>query len=268
MTKGLTASRRRTVFSPALKHIASKRPHSAYIKATSPCTKGPALICNDIKDLLQEEGQIYRALLVKRPQSRCYIQQHVDHLAISGAFGVEQSVNDELTIPLGKAKTYFAVSLSKKAQRLASIAVENGLPKEVGCRIQQDFEQIGTMLTKLVPSARKVLFGLVLVGENSCHKWHRDHDICRALVSYNLSGTKYVDHDHVNVRQLGLAGVDNKALVPDESRALSAAPGDILVMKGTKFPSIPNGLVHRSPENSWHADGSVRHRLLLRVALN
>lgn len=265
MTKGLSNANAVTALST---ERALTRKETVCLKASSTCSKGPALICKNINDVLQPIARDYRGLLVQRPQIRRDIQQHVDNLAEYGAFGEDRAAGEQVEVPVGKSKDHIAFDLSKKACRLASLAVQHGIPKDIGWRIQSDFEEIGMVLTKLVPTARKIDLGLVIVGENSCHRWHRDHDVCRALITYNHCGTQFVDHDHVSLRPSGNGGISSTAMVGDESRVCTAGVGDILIMKGTRFPTTPNGLVHRSPETCWHADGSLANRLLLRVALD
>lgn len=270
MAKGHAGRRSATVYKIALKRIASKT-EGVCMKPASTSSKGAALICRSLEDVLQPKGQLYRALLVNRPHSRYCSQHSIDELADSGAFGVDESVGEEIIMFPGRTKEGFTLELSKKAERLATLVVHHGLPEEMGDRIRQDFEQIALTVIELVPSARKVLLGLALVGENSCHRWHRDHDVCRALVTYNSCGTQFVDHDNANSTNLEHRIINNNLIdqnAADKAQAVTAGAGDILVMKGTYFPTAPNGLVHRSPKKIWHADGSVVHRLLLRVGLN
>merc|ERR1712194_305404 len=121
-----------------------------------------------------------------------------------------------------------------------------------------DFKQLGTVLMKAVPTFKRVSLTLNIVGKNSCSRWHRDHAVGRAIVTYNSCGTQYVDHQGDLRSELAQESVD-------QSKVVSANVGDILFMKGTKFPATPNGLVHRSPPILWHEDGTVVNRLLLKV---
>ena len=48
----------------------------------------------------------------------------------------------------------------------------------------------------------------------------------------------------------------------------AVTPGDMLFMKGRRFPGAGAGaLVHKSPEKRYHPDGRVIHRLLLKIDL-
>merc|ERR1712232_618803 len=91
-----------------------------------------------------------------------------------------------------------------------------------------------------------------LMGENVCGKWHQDNYVGRAIVTYNGLGTMYVRNSNV---------------IRDPSKVFSANEGDILFMKGKMFPGAVKGLVHKSPEKRYHADGAVMNRLCLKVDL-
>lgn len=225
------------------------------------------LICNNVEEWLQPKGAEYPGLLVQRPQYRHGLQQIVDKLARLRVFGDEETVAEEVAITRDrKTNKGLAPDLSKKAHHLISLAVRHGLPKDLGCQIQQDCEQIGKVLANLVPTAKRLFLKLDIVGENSCSRWHRDRYVGRAVVSYNCTGTKYVDTDVVNLKSLESRG-ETAPIIQDESQVLYAQLGDILFMKGTEFPTSPKGLVHSAPEKCWHADGSVKNRLLLKVDL-
>jgi len=239
----------------------------AFGKVAPTQTKGPALICDSVEDMLQQKCRSYQALLVQRPRDRRNIQWHVDKFANCGYIGRELSVEKEVC-PLGDPAKVDA-DLCKTAQGIATFAVRHGLPKDVGNQIQQDFVEIGRVMLKLVPTTKQVLLKLDVMGENSCSRWHRDRYVGRALVAYNSCGTHFVDESNVNSMALEYGGMNaNKLIVQDESKILDIDVGDIFFMKGTLFPDTPNGLVHRSPPTQWHADGRVVHRLLLKVDLN
>ena len=104
-----------------------------------------------------------------------------------------------------------------------------------------------------------------MFGENSCSRWHQDHYAGRAIVSYTGEvGTEYTGDDNVNFKaQMG--GGDNSAIIKCGDGIERVDVGDILFIKGVKFPQGAAGLVHKSPEPRYHADGRVVHRLLLKV---
>jgi len=222
---------------------------------------GPSLICKDLSDWLLPDGRAYQALLVRRPQNPDAFQQHVDSLAVSGA--------EHMELSQGMSKARFALDLPERARRLAALAVQHGLPEDLGSRIQEDFHQIGMVLAELVPAASKMSLKLEIMGENTCSRWHRDNYVGRAIVTYNACGTQYVADDNVNFQHLHHRGCAD--LIRDESQIFSADVGDILFMKGRVYPGMPNGLVHRSPPIRWSGYQPKRQvvkRLLLKVDLN
>merc|ERR1719313_1086900 len=105
---------------------------------------------------------------------------------------------------------------------------------------------------------------LDIMGLNNCARWHRDQYMGRAVVTYNSSGTQIVAEDHVDHDALRTGGKKD-GIVPDASKIVNANVGDILFMKGTKYPTSPNGLIHRSPPTRFHKDGNPVNRLLLKV---
>lgn len=244
MAKGHSSTRTATV---------SKRNDGFRTKVTSTHHKGLALICDGVNHFLQPRSKAYRALLVRRPQKLHNIQRAVDQLAKWGRFRPDDDSAREVV----EASLEFELDLADKAHHLASLAVQAGLPHALGLQIEEDFVKLGAVLTNLVPFKRACL-SLNIVGENSCSRWHRDHDIGRGLITYNSRGTQFVDHQ----------GNLSAGFVPHQSWVHSAKAGDILFMKGTKFPASPNGLVHRSPPVCWHEDGTVVNRLLLKIDLD
>lgn len=229
-------------------------------EAASASTEGPALICTDLHDWLLPAGHAYQALLVKRPQNSSEFQQHIDKFAASD---VESEAFVDIDFPDGISKSGLAFELPEKARRLAALAVEHGLPNNLGNRIQEDFQQIALVVAELAPFAKRMSLELDIVGERACVRWHRDKYVGRAVVTYNSCGTEFVADDNVNFEHLDCGGCDD--LIRDEAQIFSADVGDILFMKGTLFPATANGLVHRSPPKRWHANGQVMNRLLLKV---
>merc|ERR1711988_1644085 len=115
-----------------------------------------------------------------------------------------------------------------------------------------DFKHIGLVVAKLVPTANMVI-KLDIMGDNSCARWHRDNYVGRAVVSYNSCGTEFVDHQNVDFWELENCG-NNLHIIRDSSQICAASVGSILFMKGTRYPSGENGLVHKSPETQRHAN--------------
>jgi hypothetical protein len=224
------------------------------------------LFCNDIEEWSRPNCARFHGMIIPRPQSWGWIQDHIDTLAESGAFGPELSLQEVVHLSrFRRAPQRLEAELSQKAMRLVGLAVSSGLPPEMGRQVEQDFKQIGMVMSRMAP-ASKMFLKLDIMGTSTCSRWHQDQYTGRAVVSYNLCGTDYVDHEHVDFWELKNCG-NNDCVVRDSSKVLAADVGDVLFMKGTKFPTVANGLVHRSPEKLFHANGNVMNRLLLKVDL-
>ena len=168
---------------------------------------------------------------------------------------------------------------------------------------------------------------LELVGENTCARWHRDQFVGRAIVTYTgAAGTEYTSRDNVDFKELMCCGTrlgrrephtrvpavahpisppspyrccgKSEHCIYDQSQTEQAAPGDLLLMKGTKYhgtrlgrssrhrayascsrraslhyryPRVSkhvdggSGLVHKSPPKQHDGKGNVVNRLILKV---
>jgi len=208
---------------------------------------GPALACQSIEDWLQPNCAHYMAMHVPRPRTWGDLQPFVDALARSEAFRDDDSIQEEVQMSSAwDSEQRLAADLTDKAQRLSGLVALCGLPKHAAQQIEADFRQIGMVMAKIAPATR-MLLKLDIMGENCCSKWHQDKYTARAIISYNLCGTEYVDNGH--------------------SQLYSAKVGDVLLMKGTTFPSEARGLVHRSPPVQYDPNGKAMHRLCLKVDL-
>merc|ERR1712226_1487581 len=106
---------------------------------------------------------------------------------------------------------------------------------------------------------------LELMGENVCSRWHDDYNIWRTMVAYTCSGTEYTEHTNVDFWELENCG-NNDCVIRDQNKTMQCDVGDIFLMKGSGFPEKPEvGLVHKSPEPQFRADGSVIPRLCLKI---
>lgn len=231
-------------------------------------SQGPAYICKEIEDFLRPDCEAHPAMCVPRPQTWDDIQSHVDDIAQSGAFGHQETVDVELNA-FGGSEQQLADELGEQSRQIVDFATRVGLPKNVGRLIEEDYMRLGMVMGRMLPAANLVI-RLEIMGENCCKRWHQDHYLARAIVSYNCCGTEYADHDNVDFWELKHCG-NNKCIIKDPSQILSANVGDVLFMKGAAFPckkglgSRAKGLVHRSPDPRYHADGNVMNRLLLKV---
>ena len=74
----------------------------------------------------------------------------------------------------------------------------------------------------------------------------------------------YSHDENVDFSQLHDGG-KNERIIRDAEAVEAVGVGDILFIKGVEFPRGPAGLVHKSPQKRYHADGRVVNRLLLKV---
>lgn len=222
---------------------------------------GDALICKDLNEWADPKCNSFRALLIQRPRDGCYLQQAVDNIA------EYLDAKEEVALPQSMAdQWWFGEELSNKARRITASALRLGLPAQVGQQLEQDFAQIGTVLQRMVPDAKQMWLKLEIMGTNACSRWHRDRYIGRAIVSYNSQGTQFVATSNVNENHLECGG-QCQDIIRDETKVFQSEIGDILFMKGSKYPASPNGLVHRSPPIKYQDNGAVFNRLLLKVDL-
>eukprot|EP00966_Prymnesium_polylepis_P296311 6845177-Prymnesium_polylepis.1 len=97
----------------------------------------------------------------------------------------------------------------------------------------------------MLPSVPVLEVKLEIFGENSCSKWHQDHYVGRAIVSYTgEEGTQHTSDANVDWWELENCG-NNRCVIRDPKHVHSVGIGDILFMKGTKYPEGANGLVHK-----------------------
>jgi len=139
------------------------------------------------------------------------------------------------------------------------------LPAPLSQQIHDDACALACAWTEMLPEAKKLTVRLEIFGENMCSRWHRDHFVGRAIVSYTGAfGTAYTRQSNVDLWQLNHGG-DNEHILRDPEQIEHVAVGDLLLIKGTKFPQVSNPLVHKSPEKRYDADGHVLNRLVLKV---
>merc|ERR1740121_1284600 len=117
----------------------------------------------------------------------------------------------------------------------------------------------------LCPSAQTIDVKLEVFGENSCARWHQDHYVARAIVSYTGTvGTEYTNDANVDFWELKNCG-NNACVIRDVHQIFAVDVGDFLCIKGTKYPTGASGLVHKAPEKRYHSDGRVVKRLCLKI---
>merc|ERR1712039_389600 len=148
--------------------------------------------------------------------------------------------------------------------RKAASAISEGLPAELGKLVREDAQGLGILSYRMVPQAQEIIFKLELFGGNVCSRWHEDRYVCRSIVSYNCSATEYTANSNVDFHELYYCG-NNDCIIRDKAEIQGASVGDLLMIKGSKFPGKARSLVHKSPAIRYHANGDVQTRLVLKV---
>ena len=201
---------------------------------------------------LQPESTRHSGLLVRRPLGGRF-DGHLDEacsLKKVSTKVVRDDVHD------------LSSALSEHADRLLARAA---LPAPLAEQIRGDACSLGEIVVSLCPSAREILLKLEMFGENTCARWHKDNYVCRAIVTYTgASGTEYTNDDNVSFRELQSGG-DNSCVIRDARQVFAADVGDMLCIKGTKYPHGAAGLVHKAPEKRYRPDGRILQRLCLKV---
>lgn len=146
-----------------------------------------------------------------------------------------------------------------------ALAVTRSFPRLLQTKLASDIAELTRAFLRIadVPICR---VALRVITRDACRRFHVDVVALRMLCTYVGPGTMWAAREHVNAaavdRMSSDAAADNRAIVPDPARVLSAGPMDVLLLKGTRFPGAgASGAVHRSP-----AAGSERQsRLVLTI---
>lgn len=154
-----------------------------------------------------------------------------------------------------------------KLDRAATRLIENVaevLPQDLLDLIREDTHRIGSAVFKMISEKKcqyRMVAKLEAFGLHMCSKWHKDSYIGRALTAYCGSGTEYTPTDNIDWT--------DKCCLPvlDKDKIRTCSAGDILLIKGSLFPSSGHSLIHKSPATAYRADGSILHRLLLKIDL-
>lgn len=216
--------------------------------------------------LLPQSAQFPGLRVVRSPTwDSLGLQSVVDRIQQSGTFGREELIKREINLSqVWSSNEGLAEELARAAAELLEPVKGIGLPDDLAAQIQNDAEEVGTAVAKLVPTADKLILKLELMQKHVCIRWHQDYYVARAIVSYNCIGTEYVHDDYVDFYELDNCG-NNDHIVPDRTPVRWAGVGDIFLMKGKMFPGPVHGLVHRSPDHQFHTDGRIKTRLVLKV---
>jgi len=223
------------------------------------------MVCSSVQNWLSDKSAEYRSLHVPRHVTWGDVQHHVDVFASLGLFGPESSVAEIVQLPpRGASDLQIAGEFSKGARRLLANVPRPCLPHALLQQIQNDVEEVGPVIAQTLPSAEQVVIKLEIFAEDVCSRWHQDYYTCRAIITYNGPGTDYVQHSNVNFWEMEHCG-NNECILHDKSKVYCANAGDVFLMKGKHYPGGVNGLVHKSPEKRYHADGSIMCRLCLKL---
>ena len=229
----------------------------------------PILQCDSLAGWLRPESSEKQGLLVKRP--------------MTGQWDVHQADIDDAVRSLGKkgkdgVNTEVAnhpdpqVLTERLTAAVDALLAQVPLAAEVCRQLYVDAISLGQTVGALCASAPTIQVRFEIFGENCCSRWHQDRYVARAIVSYTGKvGTAYTADANVDFWELHNCG-NNKCVIQDEAKVMHAEVGDLFLMKGTEFPVPPGevkdekwGLVHKSPEKCYHADGRIINRLVLKV---
>jgi hypothetical protein len=107
----------------------------------------------------------------------------------------------------------------------------------------------------------QLFFGAV--RNDQCRKFHQDYVRLRLINTYVGPGTEWVPDASVYREALDCAAGTileaNRKIVPDVRSVQHVQPGEVIVLKGTRYPGNQHGAVHRSPP--------IAHLGLTRVVL-
>jgi len=235
-------------------------------KAETPLAR--TLFCvNHMKEWTSSEHLKYGGLLVRRARKWDAFQDWVDKVANDEIFGREEQI---MAPPIRNGSCEELRSrLKTTASKLFQIAKEKSrpFPKELAKQIESDILEIGDVLGKIACGVPFLQAKIELQGENICGRWHRDHYVGRAIVTYTgANATQYTSPSNVNFWELQNCG-NNDHIIRDKKKTAFVGVGDVLFIKGTKYPDGQKGLVHKAPERQYHKDGTIINRLTLKVDL-
>jgi len=243
----------------------AKRRRQAGIPAGS---AEPALLeCASTQDWVRPVCDEYRGLLVRRtPTWDPHAIQPCSDFLYEHFRDAFAGVSDRFfqSVPATGDPSQLSSSLSRAARQLIAPLLEDGLPGTFGEQLTSDCLELGMVVARMLPGAKELVLKIEIVKDNACFRWHQDNYVARALCTYSCCGTECVHHDHVDLWELDHCG-RNAHVVREPSQVRSIDVGDLLFIKGKKFPGAAAGLVHRSPDCRHHPDGRVMTRLCLKV---
>ena len=214
---------------------------------------------NDLAGWTRPETAQYGGLLVKRPFDGAW--DRYSRAVDEARSRWRQDGVDSATLRAqasGTCPRQFSLAVDKLLETAA-------LPSPLSAQIHQDACSLGQTWSQLCPEIQQFDVHLEIFGENTCARWHVDHFVGRAIITYTgQAGTDYTSTDNVNFEELECCGKSEHCIL-DAGQTQQAAVGDILLIKGTKYPAVPNALVHKSPERRYDDAGNIISRLVLKV---
>jgi len=217
-------------------------------------------ICSSLDQWHSLQADNYQGLRVVRPMDPLQWQFVADRFSEMHGEGIMLHLHKE-TIDLDSSDGEDSLQLKFLD---AATAVSQGLEPPLAMLVSQDAQALASATRKLVPQAKQLIMKLELFGTNSCLRWHTDWYVCRSIVSYNFCALEYTADSNVDFYAFENGG-ENEDIIRDTSRIQSAGVGDMVLIKGNKFPGKAKCLVHKSPELTWYDNGRVKTRLVLKV---
>lgn len=227
---------------------------------TSKASSMPLFVTDSLSNWRSPEGNAHKGLLVRRTFDVPWdgFQYEIDEAC--SRFGRTLGLTSKVANDGDEALP------DRLLDSINGILATAELPKALSGQIQRDAVSIGSSVGALCPTARELELKLEIFGENVCARWHKDNFVGRAITSYTGTiGTEYSRDSNINYWELENCGCNDK-IIRDTEQIEHVGVGDILFIKGTRFPQGANGLVHRSPDKRFHEeDGRIVNRLVLKV---
>lgn len=220
---------------------------------------GTMLNCSSLSQWLSPEADCHQGLRVARPMDPGHWQPLADLL-----WSTAPEQQDSLRYEEVSLDTLDGDAAIQARLQAAAHAVSSGLPPVLAEIVRNDALALADASRKLVPRPNQITMKLELFGTSTCARWHQDNYVSRALVSYNCSGTAYTEDSNVDFKELFYCG-NNDCIIRDKARIRNVNVGDLVLIKGTKFPGKAQGLVHKSADVQYHTNGLVQSRILLKV---
>ena len=232
---------------------------------TTPVAKdrAPVFVADDVEGWLLPDGARHNGLLVKRPFHGRWDGLQPDIDGALARWRKAGAAHSTVCAQVDNAGEHRASALDASVDALLDAAA---LPAALTAQLHEDACRIGRVVGELCDFAPILEMKLEIFGENSCSRWHQDYYAGRAIVTYSGAvGTEYTSDANVDFWELEHCG-NNQCIIRDETEVKGVAPGDVLFMKGKRYPGVgASALVHKSPEKRYHPDGRVVNRLVLKI---